>query len=183
MCMACCMLLPALPSILLHATPGILSTAAMCTSVLPCTLLRRAGIISCLCFSPVSNDLLAEVLASGFWVLGCLLHLGWQLNHLFSCAAGIISCLCFSPVSNDLLAAGSYSRCIGLFDGRTYEQLLLLEGHKGGVTQVRCSCSDISVDTGMSRGGPHVLEGKLAYLRNACAARRSFCRNVRLHHC
>ncbi|WIA17918.1 hypothetical protein OEZ85_009412 [Tetradesmus obliquus] len=53
--------------------------------------------------------------------------------------AGIISCLCFSPVSNDLLAAGSYSRCIGLFDGRTYEQLLLLEGHKGGVTQVSFS--------------------------------------------
>jgi hypothetical protein len=39
-------------------------------------------------------------------------------------------------VQNDLLAAGSYSRCIGLFDARTYEQLLLLEGHKGGLTQV-----------------------------------------------
>jgi WD40 repeat protein len=51
-------------------------------------------------------------------------------------AAGIISCLCFSPVHSDLLAAGSYSRCIGLFDARTYEQLLLLEGHKGGLTQV-----------------------------------------------
>eukprot|EP00878_Enallax_costatus_P027309 GHUV01029381.1.p1 GENE.GHUV01029381.1~~GHUV01029381.1.p1 ORF type:complete len:207 (+),score=26.94 GHUV01029381.1:774-1394(+) len=55
------------------------------------------------------------------------------------CYAGIISCLCFSPVHQDLLAAGSYSRCIGLFDARTYEQLLLLEGHRGGITQVSFS--------------------------------------------
>lgn len=35
-----------------------------------------------------------------------------------------------------MLAAGSYSRCMGLFDVRTREQLLWLEGHAGGITQV-----------------------------------------------
>lgn len=50
--------------------------------------------------------------------------------------AGIISCLAFNAAEPDLLAAGSYSRCMGLFDVRTSEQLLLLEGHSGGVTQV-----------------------------------------------
>lgn len=48
---------------------------------------------------------------------------------------GIISALAFSP-SGDLLAAGSYAGVIGLFDGATLEQQLLLSGHKGGVTQV-----------------------------------------------
>jgi hypothetical protein len=50
--------------------------------------------------------------------------------------AGIISCLTFNPLEPDLLAAGSYSRCIGLFDERTREQLMWLQGHAGGVTQV-----------------------------------------------
>jgi WD40 repeat protein len=50
--------------------------------------------------------------------------------------AGIISCLAFNPLEGDLFAAGSYSRCIGLFDVRTREQLLWLEGHTGGITQV-----------------------------------------------
>lgn len=49
---------------------------------------------------------------------------------------GIISCLAFNPLEGDLFAAGSYSRCIGLFDVRTREQLLWLEGHTGGITQV-----------------------------------------------
>lgn len=54
-----------------------------------------------------------------------------------SLCAGIISCLSFNPLEPDLFAAGSYSRCIGLFDGRTREQLLWLQGHTGGITQVR----------------------------------------------
>lgn len=50
--------------------------------------------------------------------------------------AGIVSCLAFNPPQSDLLAAGAYSGAIGLFDARTHEQLLLLHGHRGGVTQV-----------------------------------------------
>ncbi|KAF8062083.1 APY2 [Scenedesmus sp. PABB004] len=53
--------------------------------------------------------------------------------------SGLISCLAFSPVMHDLLAAGSYSRQVGLFDARSLEHLLLLEGHRGGVTQVAFS--------------------------------------------
>ena len=41
----------------------------------------------------------------------------------------------FSP-NGDILAAGSYMGGIGLFDTRTWEQLFLLQGHKGGITQV-----------------------------------------------
>jgi len=52
------------------------------------------------------------------------------------CMKGIISCLAVSPVQHDLLAAGSYGKSIGIFDARSYEQLLVLEGHVGGVTQV-----------------------------------------------
>ncbi|KAI8473171.1 MAG: WD40-repeat-containing domain protein [Monoraphidium minutum] len=52
--------------------------------------------------------------------------------------AGIVSCLAFNPPTADLLAAGTYSGAVGLFDGRAAEaQLMLLEGHKGGVTQAR----------------------------------------------
>ena len=43
--------------------------------------------------------------------------------------------MAFSP-GGELLAAGSYMGGIGLFDPRTSEQLYLLQGHKGGVTQV-----------------------------------------------
>jgi WD40 repeat protein len=52
------------------------------------------------------------------------------------CMKGIISCLAVSPVEHDLLAAGSYGKSIGIFDARSYEQLLVLEGHVGGVTKV-----------------------------------------------
>jgi WD40 repeat protein len=55
---------------------------------------------------------------------------------LFFNQPGIISCLAFNPPTSDLLAAGSYSGAVGVFDARTDEQLLLMEGHKGGVTQV-----------------------------------------------
>lgn len=35
-----------------------------------------------------------------------------------------------------LLAAGAYSGGIALFDARTREMLAIMEGHKGGLTQV-----------------------------------------------
>ena len=44
--------------------------------------------------------------------------------------------MAFSP-NGDLLAAGSYSGAIALYDARTWEQVFLLQGHKGGLTQVR----------------------------------------------
>jgi hypothetical protein len=51
---------------------------------------------------------------------------------------GIVSCLAFNPPACDMLAAGTYSGAIGLFDARCpAQQLLLLEGHSGGVTQAR----------------------------------------------
>ena len=49
--------------------------------------------------------------------------------------AGIVSCLAFAP-TGDLLAAGTYSGSLGLYDPRTYEQLYVMKGHKGGLTQV-----------------------------------------------
>jgi hypothetical protein len=45
----------------------------------------------------------------------------------------------------DLFAAGSYSRAMGLFDVRTREQLLLLEGHAGGITQVSSAVQRVCV--------------------------------------
>lgn len=59
--------------------------------------------------------------------------------------AGIVSCLAFCPVHNDLMAAGTYGRVIGVFDARSQEQQLLLEGHAGGVTQV-CLCDCCTLD-------------------------------------
>ncbi len=48
-----------------------------------------------------------------------------------------MSCLCYSPGSGDLLAAGSYAGAIAVYDMRArQQQLLLLTGHTGGVTQV-----------------------------------------------
>ena len=49
----------------------------------------------------------------------------------------MVSALAFSPGSGDLLAAGTYLGGIGIYDTRTWEQLFLLKGHKGGITQVR----------------------------------------------
>lgn len=60
------------------------------------------------------------------------------LTALFLGGAGIISCIAFSPLAADMLAVGAYSGVVGCFDARTCEQLYVLQGHKGGVTQV-CS--------------------------------------------
>jgi hypothetical protein len=104
------------------------------------------------------------------------------------CSAGIISCLSYSPIHNDLLAAGSYSRCIGLFDARTYEQLLLLEGHKGGLTQVKMAWY-ILVDNAVMMLS-HLAEGQVCVVR-ACHLWDVLCylaaivcrRQLSLHRC
>jgi WD40 repeat protein len=50
--------------------------------------------------------------------------------------AGMVSCLAFTPDGGSL-AAGTYSSSIGIFDPRIPELQMLLQGHKGGLTQVR----------------------------------------------
>ena len=42
----------------------------------------------------------------------------------------------FNPDGSGLLAAGSYSGTAGLYDSRTNELLYVLQGQKGGLTQV-----------------------------------------------
>ena len=69
------------------------------------------------------------------------LHPGIHVSSMHPCIsprtrAGMVSCMAFSP-NGDLLAAGSYSGAIALYDARTWEQVFLLQGHKGGLTQVR----------------------------------------------
>ena len=44
--------------------------------------------------------------------------------------------MAWSP-AGDVFAAGTYTGGLGVYDGRTYELLLLLSGTKGGLTQVR----------------------------------------------
>jgi WD40 repeat protein len=52
---------------------------------------------------------------------------------------GIISCLATSPASGGLMAAGSYSRTTAIYHEATGEQIMTLQGQKGGVTQVQWS--------------------------------------------
>ncbi|GBF88681.1 hypothetical protein Rsub_01580 [Raphidocelis subcapitata] len=66
---------------------------------------------------------------------------------------GIVSCLAFNPPCCDLLAAGSYSGGAALFDARTDEQLLLMRGHSGGVTQVSFSRDGNYLYSGARRDG------------------------------
>ena len=51
---------------------------------------------------------------------------------------GIISCLDLSP-AGDLIAAGSFNRDVAVYDSRSGDLALLLEGHSAGVTHVRFS--------------------------------------------
>ncbi|GMH37475.1 hypothetical protein BSKO_05348 [Bryopsis sp. KO-2023] len=52
---------------------------------------------------------------------------------------GLISCLAWSPSDKKLLAAGSYNGSVGMYASDDGELLALLEGHTGGVTQVKFS--------------------------------------------
>lgn len=51
---------------------------------------------------------------------------------------GIVSCLAFNPDYSGLLAAGSYSGLVGLYTEGERGVVSVLEGHRGGVTQVLC---------------------------------------------
>ena len=53
------------------------------------------------------------------------------------CAAGIISCLAFNPRQPGMLASGSYSSVAAIWDTASAQLLCLLQGHTGGITQVR----------------------------------------------
>lgn len=53
---------------------------------------------------------------------------------------GIVSCLAFNPDYSGLVAAGSYSGLVGLYTEGDRGVVSVLEGHRGGVTQVRVFC-------------------------------------------
>ena len=53
------------------------------------------------------------------------------------CATGIVSCLACNPDRSGMLAAGAYSGDAGIFDERTGELQYVLQGQKGGITQVK----------------------------------------------
>lgn len=70
-----------------------------------------------------------------------------QLAHLYSVAkdvqtaimpAGIVSCMAFNPDRKGQMAAGSYSGQAALYDSDSNDLLFLLQGQKGGLTQVHC---------------------------------------------
>lgn len=65
--------------------------------------------------------------------------------------AGIVSCLAFTP-DGAALAAGTYTGSIGIFDPRTRGLQLILQGHRGGLTQVGGWC--VTVIVGSHEGGP-----------------------------
>jgi WD40 repeat protein len=52
------------------------------------------------------------------------------------CRPGIVSCLAFNPDYSGLVAAGSYSGRVGLYTEGERGVVSVLEGHRGGVTQV-----------------------------------------------
>lgn len=62
---------------------------------------------------------------------------GWSMPKLS--LKGIISCLEVNPQNPNLIACGSYSRSIGIFQTETFEPIQILQGHQGGVTQVKFS--------------------------------------------
>jgi hypothetical protein len=73
--------------------------------------------------------------------------------------AGIVSCLA-SSADGALLAAGSYCGGVLLLDPRTRELLTLLEGHKGGITQV----SEVGRGGRVGEGGGVVRESAGGHL-------------------
>ncbi len=70
-----------------------------------------------------------------------------RTGNLLSCVmwqpyarAGIVSCLACNPDRSGMLAAGAYSGDAGIFDERTGELQYVLQGQKGGITQVCEPC-------------------------------------------
>ncbi|XP_065680194.1 metacaspase-2 isoform X9 [Hydra vulgaris] len=50
---------------------------------------------------------------------------------------GIVSCINFPKQYNGCYALGSFSKTVGLYDCNTDENICVMHGHKGGVTQVQ----------------------------------------------
>lgn len=70
--------------------------------------------------------------------------------------SGLVSCIDFTPpVSGPtaLVAAGSYSGSAALFDPLTGEMAFVLEGHTGGITQVKFGADGNYLYTGARRDG------------------------------
>ncbi|KAL3696347.1 hypothetical protein R1sor_010423 [Riccia sorocarpa] len=69
---------------------------------------------------------------------------------------GIISCLAVRSDDGGLLAAGSFNRTAALYDGKSLEQLFVLHGQQGGLTQVMFSKDGNFLYTG-ARKDPEIL--------------------------
>ncbi|KAL3820591.1 hypothetical protein ACJIZ3_006496 [Penstemon smallii] len=70
--------------------------------------------------------------------------------------SGIISSIAFSPTSSGMLAAGSYSQTTAIYREDNLEQLYVLHGQEGGVTQVQFSKDGNYLYSG-GRKDPYVL--------------------------
>lgn len=70
--------------------------------------------------------------------------------------SGLVSCIDFTPPvcgPTALVAAGSYSGSAALFDPLTGEMAFVLEGHTGGITQVKFGADGNYLYTGARRDG------------------------------
>ena len=66
---------------------------------------------------------------------------------------GIISCIACAQDQSGLMAAGAYSGIVALYDYRSREQLATLEGHVGGITNVKFSACGTYLYSGARRDG------------------------------
>jgi hypothetical protein len=95
--------------------------------------------------------------------------------------AGMVSCMAFSPLGaaagggggGHVLAAGSYAGSIGLYDSRTWELIFLLQGHKGGLTQLQFTADGSFLLSG-ARRDPHLLMWDLRCVCTQCQCSLSF---------
>jgi len=95
---------------------------------LPCTFWREPWQ---LCMQPLHGRL--SLIDVGL-LCGCGSRHGVFL--LGPCTAGIISCMACNPDRSAMLAAGSYLGDTGILDENTGDLLYVLQGQKGGITQV-----------------------------------------------
>lgn len=64
--------------------------------------------------------------------------------------AGIVSCMASNEDGSGVLAAGAYSGDAAVLDERTGELLYVLQGQKGGITQVHVFPSHCNIETTIS---------------------------------
>ena len=65
-------------------------------------------------------------------------NIQWGLEQ-GSIGTGIIASICCNPDRSDMLAAGSYLGDTGIFDENTGDLLYVLQGQRGGITQVNAT--------------------------------------------